>query len=86
MEKLNALTTMTDKKIQDWLRRVSASVEINVLPTALLGVNDKIKDCVYRNMSVNAKTVVQKYVRQLNAANIAKSEILDSILKLEKLI
>ncbi|MBN1638130.1 MAG: hypothetical protein JW866_04130 [Ignavibacteriales bacterium] len=86
MENLNQLTTMSDKEIQDWLRKVSASVEINVLPTALLGVNEKIKSCVYRNMSINAKTAVQKYVQQLSTANIGKSEILDSILKLENLI
>jgi flagellar motor switch protein FliG len=75
MNTLNKLMTMTDKQIQEWLRKISTETDINTLPIALLGVNDDIKDCVFRNMSMHAKTSVNKSIQEQRKNNIKESEI-----------
>lgn len=75
MNKLIRLNTMTDKQIQDWLRKVSAYCDINTLPVALSGANDDIRDCVFRNMSVHAKDLVQKTIQEQNGNGVDESEM-----------
>lgn len=75
MNKLNKLMTMTDKQIQEWLRKIHTETDINTLPIALLGANDDIKDCILRNMSIHAKTLVNKYIQEQSKNEVKESEI-----------
>ncbi len=86
MNKLNRLMTMTDKQIQDWLRKVSAETDINTFSIALSGVTDDVKECVFRNMSMHAKTLVNKSIQEQSKNNILESEIQKSINILENLM
>ena len=75
MNKLDRLLTMSDKQIQDWLRSVSSGSDINTLPIALSGVNDDIRECVYRNMSVHARSLIDKSVQEQRNKKVKKSEL-----------
>ncbi len=79
MNKLDKLMTMTDKQIQDWLRKISVKTNKNTLPIALLGANDGIKECVFRNMSMHAKTIVNTSIQEQRNNNIEESEIQKNI-------
>ena len=86
MNKLNRLLTMTDKQIQEWLRKISVETDINILPIALLGSNDAIRECVFRNMSMHAKTLVNKSIQEQSKNDVKESEIQKSIGILENYI
>ena len=51
---LSKLKIMSDEEIQNWLRRVNEKVDPKGVAVALLGVDDEIKNCVFRNMSERA--------------------------------
>ena len=86
MHKLIELKTMTDKQTQAWLRKISTATDTNTLPIALLGVNEDIKDCIFRNMSVYAKTMLKKSIHEQSKKNVKESEIQKSINILGNLI
>jgi flagellar motor switch protein FliG len=79
MENLNKLMDMSDRQIQEWLRKIGTETDINTLPIALLDANDEIKECIFRNMSMHAKTAVQKSIHEQSQNNIEKSEIQKNI-------
>ena len=86
MRKLKKLTRMSDKEIQDWLRRISVETGIEALPIALSGADDEIRECVFRNMSAPAKTAIQKSIQEQSRKKIAESEIENKINIIESLI
>ena len=86
MNKIDSVTTMTDRQIQDWLRRISGETEADTLPIALSGVNDAIKECVFRNMSEHGKNAVQQLIQEQKSRNRNQSEIQQHIAAIEKLI
>ena len=86
MEKLNKLLNMSDRQIQDWLRKISTETDMNTLPIALSGVNDDIRECIFRNMSIHAKTMVQKSIWEQSEKNIKESEIQNKIRIIENLM
>ena len=56
---LAKLKTMSDGEIQAWLVRVNEKVDPKALAVALLGVDDEIKGCVFRNISEHAVAVLK---------------------------
>jgi flagellar motor switch protein FliG len=55
MTTLAKLESMKDEEIQNWLRKVNPIT----LAIALLGANDKVKECIFRNMSQRASTLLR---------------------------
>ena len=86
MSRLSGLLTMTDKRIQDWLRKASAVDDMSILPMALSGVDDEVKDCVLRNMSVHGKNAVNGFIQEQKKIGINKSEVQRCITVLENLL
>ncbi len=73
MSLLARLKTMSDEEIQGWLRKVNEKVDPKGLAVALLGVDDEIKNCVFRNMSekaVEALKVEMERFRKMDAKEI----------------
>lgn len=75
INQLDKLTTMSDSQIQQWLRRVNSETDINTLTIALSGVDEKVKDCVFRNMSVHAKTLLDESIQKQAHKRLKESEI-----------
>jgi flagellar motor switch protein FliG len=86
MSLLARLKTMSDEEIQDWLRKVNEKVDPKGLAVALLGVDDEIKNCVFRNMSekaVEALKVEMERFRRMDAKEIVihmHGNILDKLI------
>ncbi len=59
MPALVRLKSMTDEEIQKWLIKVDEKVDVKTLAIALLGVDDEIKNCVFRNMSGHASAALK---------------------------
>lgn len=80
------LKTMSDEEIQNWLRKVNEKADPKELALALLGVDDEIKRCVFRNMSetaVNALKVEMERFRRMDAKEIVihmHGNILDKLI------
>ncbi len=85
MQILNKLKRMTDKQIQEWLRKIDTGNGITTLSIALLGANDEIKECVFRNMSIHAKTVLSDCIQEQRTKDFQESQIQNSAKLLEKL-
>jgi flagellar motor switch protein FliG len=79
MNKLDNLMTMTDKQIQDWLRKIGAETDMNTLSIALLGATDDIKECIFSNMSMHAKNIVNKSIQEQSKNGVKESEIQKNI-------
>jgi flagellar motor switch protein FliG len=54
MRTLASLESMNDNEIQNWLRKVDPTA----LAIALLGSDDVVRDCVFRNMSKRAAALM----------------------------
>ena len=63
---MNKLITMTNKQIQEWLRKIDTETNTNTLAMALLGANDEIIYYVFRNMSATARTVLNNSIQEQN--------------------
>lgn len=83
---LSRLKTMSDEEIQNWLIKVNEKVDPKELALALLGVDDEIKRCVFRNMSetaVSALKVEMERFRRMDAKEIVihmHGNILDKLI------
>ena len=60
MENLNKIMEMSDRQIQDLLRKISIEGDSNTLSIALLGINYDIKECIFRNLSTHARSAIEK--------------------------
>lgn len=86
MSLLARLKDMKDEEILGWLRKVDEKMDAKALALALLGVDDEIKNCVFRNMSGHAaaalKADMDKF-RRMDAKDIIihmHGNILDKML------
>lgn len=61
METLDAIRTLRDEELQEWLRKVTAED----LALALVGADEGIKVAVYRNLSPRAKSILASDVASL---------------------
>ncbi|MBN2736933.1 MAG: hypothetical protein JXR70_08140 [Spirochaetales bacterium] len=82
MKKINTLDTvktMSDKEIQNWLRRIQMETELTVLPIAMLGLDNNITKCIFRNMSVPARKSIQQLMEEQRRNKLAESLIKKSL-------
>lgn len=77
MARLEKLLTLTDQRIQFWLR----TVEEQDLLNGMLGVSAEVRQRVYDNLSPRAKVAVREYLE--NHANLDQRIIDASLEKLE---
>ena len=86
MSLLARLKTMSDEEIQNWLRKVNEKVDPKGFAVALLGVDDEIKNCVFRNLSPKAVEVLKMEMerfRKMDAKEIVihmHGNILDKLI------
>lgn len=66
MTTLGKLRTMKDKDIQVWLRKIGQE-NVHKLVIAMLGADDDVKNCVYRNMSETARARLKQDVETQKA-------------------
>jgi len=85
MTVLNGLKTMKDTDTQSWLRKVGQD-HVQTLVVALLGANEEVKNCVYRNMSENAVTYLKKDLDTMRNAVIQEEVIHNAAAALEELM
>jgi flagellar motor switch protein FliG len=86
MNDLQALLILTDKQIQDWLRRVHSQTDLRTLPTALSCAGDEVKACVFRNMSKQAKGMLNESIKEQSRRNPDEREIRSSISTLASIL
>ena len=64
MTPLNQLKTIPDDQIQEWLRKVGKE-HVSALVTALLGADEEVKNCVFRNMSERARAALKEDLEKM---------------------
>lgn len=74
MTTLNRLKAMSDKEIQNWLRKVGQE-NAAPLAVALAGADNTVKDCVFRNMSHHARALLIKDIEECAKKGVPVSEI-----------
>jgi flagellar motor switch protein FliG len=84
MTTLNKLKTMGDPEIQNWLKKVGKD-DVNTMVYALLGADEEVKNCVFRNMSERASAVLKIELTEYGASNIPENRIISSAEKLEQM-
>lgn len=84
MTTLAKLKAMKDQDIQNWLRRIG-SQGVSGLVIALLGADEEVHHCVYRNMSERARTVLKEDLDKYRKQGIQQAVIRNKALELEKL-
>ncbi|MBN1410367.1 MAG: hypothetical protein JW969_05950 [Spirochaetales bacterium] len=85
MTTLSKLKTMDDGEIQDWLRKAEKE-GISTLVYALLGADNGVKNCVFRNMSEYAAGRLKAHLLKFSKKKVSESLIKVSSEKLERLI
>lgn len=85
MTTFNRLKTMRDTDIQNWLRKVGQK---NVIPLgiALAGADEEVTDCVLRNMSDRARSILAQDIEKNKKMNFKEQDIAANAAKLEKLL
>lgn len=78
--------SLTDQQIQEWLRRIDTNDCIDALSIALSGAHVEIKECILRNMSQHAKTVLNTHIREQERKNLPESVIRSKAELLVKLL
>ena len=79
MENLNLIIGMSDRQIQDLLRKISMEEDSNILPLALSGVNKEIKECILRNLSTHARAAIENSINELRHNKFQDLEIQKNI-------
>lgn len=79
------LKSMSDKQIQDWLKKVGITHVVS-LGIALLGADNETKQCVFRNMSAKAGAILSQDIEKNKQLGFAQKDILHNAEKLEKLL
>jgi flagellar motor switch protein FliG len=59
MSAFERLKIMPDHQIQNWLQIIDSED----LKKAISGIDDNMRKCIYRNMSENARNVLQEIVK-----------------------
>ena len=85
MTVLYRLKTMKDTEIQNWLRKVGRE-NVTSLAAALAGADDEVKNCVYKNMSAKARTMLAADVAKNKKLKIKDVAITASAAILEKML
>ena len=82
MSILERLESMSDREIQDWLRKV----DFTTLALALLGVSDSIRNLVHRNLSNRASDILKQTIQTYGSMDAKQLLIQTSADKLQTLI
>jgi flagellar motor switch protein FliG len=85
MATLSKLKTMKNEDIQNWLRKVGQE-NVATLVIALLGADEKTKNCVFRNMSQRALTQLKDDLDRYQAKGVKETIINSNASDLEKLM
>jgi flagellar motor switch protein FliG len=85
MTTLLKLKTMQDSQIQEWLRLVGQA-HVHTLVTALLGADEEVRNCVFRNMSKRAVAHLQDDLKRIQTMGVTESTINSAARELEGLI
>ena len=85
MKTLSGLTSMNDPAIREWLIKVEKT-GIPVLVDAMLGADEEVRNCIYRNMSLRAQNALQADLRKYSRKHISPAVIAGDAAKLEKLL
>lgn len=82
MTTLAKLKTMNDQEIQTWLTRVEKTSVITLV-YALLGADEEVKNCVFRNMSSRAVNSLKANLVKYEKMDVTESAINANSAKLE---
>jgi flagellar motor switch protein FliG len=84
MTTLAKLKSLNDSDIQNWLKKVQKE-GVLVLVYAMLGADEDTKNCIFRNMSDRAGSLLKTEIENYEKANISSaiinknSEILENL-------
>jgi flagellar motor switch protein FliG len=85
MSVLSRLKTMPDKEIQIWLRKVGRE-NVDSLAKALTAADADIQECVLRNMSMRAKSLLKEDIRKYQDKGYSDADIRNCAARLELLM
>jgi hypothetical protein len=85
MTTLGKLKKMSDVQIQNWLQKVGYE-HVDELVMALMGADDVVRQCVFRNMSGPAVAALKHDLEQQKNTNIDSGLISSSASRLEKMM
>jgi flagellar motor switch protein FliG len=74
MATLTKLKSMNDSDIQNWLKKVEKE-GVLVLVYAMLGAYEDTRNCVFRNMSDRAGSLLKTEIENYEKANISSTII-----------
>jgi flagellar motor switch protein FliG len=82
MTKLGKLKGLKDRDIQNWLRKIDA-VSLGI---ALLGADADVKNCVFKNMSERAVTILREDMEKYKTMDAKELIIFINAGRLEALL
>jgi flagellar motor switch protein FliG len=85
MTSLSSIKTMSDAQIQAWLRRVGKA-NAPSLVMALLGADEEVHACVFRNLSLHAAAQIRKDLDAQRAKGVHAALVARCTEEMEKLL